>query len=338
MTHQSGIHADSYVTSKLADCKRHLFRAVKLVIKNECLVLEAKIPTESSWENDFEHVIKQLLEFDSPCYIFYRLDSDNSFGHDWVFISWVPESSNVRQKMLYASTKATVRKQFGDNLIKDDLTVNSFDDISLKAYKKHMESKTAPGPFSNAEIEIAGVRAGEVSTGLNPSYQTIGGVSFALSSDSRPVLRNFNSGAYDYVQLAIDIENEIIKVCEAHEHITPRALVKCCPEKEGRYHLYRFRYLHEGEEHTANFFRCGLETLNISKRISDSLLQTFINSCRHWIHSEDQVARKNFQQDTGSKPSKTLLLNDYAKENEDRRDTLCGNCRVTFRARSSSET
>nr|CAH8847259.1 unnamed protein product [Trichobilharzia regenti] len=253
MTHQSGIHADSYVTSKLADCKRHLFRAVKLVIKNECLVLEAKIPTESSWENDFEHVIKQLLEFDSPCYIFYRLDSDNSFGHDWVFISWVPESSNVRQKMLYASTKATVRKQFGDNLIKDDLTVNSFDDISLKAYKKHMESKTAPGPFSNAEIEIAGVRAGEVSTGLNPSYQTIGGVSFALSSDSRPVLRNFNSGAYDYVQLAIDIENEIIKVCEAHEHITPRALVKCCPEKEGRYHLYRFRYLHEGEEHTANY-------------------------------------------------------------------------------------
>ena len=50
-----------------------------------------------------------------------RLDSQNSLGYEWLFISWIPESSTVRDKMIYASTKATMKSQFGTGQIKEDL-------------------------------------------------------------------------------------------------------------------------------------------------------------------------------------------------------------------------
>lgn len=50
-----------------------------------------------------------------------RLDSQAHGGYEWVLISWSPDDSPVREKMLYASTKATLRKEFGAAQIKDEI-------------------------------------------------------------------------------------------------------------------------------------------------------------------------------------------------------------------------
>ncbi|VDO75559.1 unnamed protein product [Schistosoma mattheei] len=161
MTLQSGIHGNNTLLVDL------------LIFKK--IVLLMKIPSKGSWEDDFDVAMGKLLDASSPCYVFYRLDSVNSFGSDWIFICYVPESSDVRLKTIYAATKATVLKQFGDNLIKDDITLK----LRWLAYTQEKY----------------------VTTGLHSSYQTIGGVSFALSPDSRSVLKIFSSGECDYVQL-----------------------------------------------------------------------------------------------------------------------------------------
>ena len=41
-----------------------------------------------------------------------------------MLISWSPDTASVRNKMLYASTKATLKKEFGGGQIKDDLYGN----------------------------------------------------------------------------------------------------------------------------------------------------------------------------------------------------------------------
>lgn len=87
--------ADPYETSKLADCKSLSYRAVKLIIDKEKIVLLMKIPSKGSWEDDFDVAMGKLLDASSPCYVFYRLDSVNSFGSDWIFICYVPEGSDV---------------------------------------------------------------------------------------------------------------------------------------------------------------------------------------------------------------------------------------------------
>lgn len=50
-----------------------------------------------------------------------RLDNQAHGGYEWVLISWSPDDSPVREKMLYASTKATLKKEFGAAQIKDEI-------------------------------------------------------------------------------------------------------------------------------------------------------------------------------------------------------------------------
>lgn len=40
-------------------------------------------------------------------------------------ISWIPDTAPVRQKMLYASTKATLKLEFGSGDIQDELQATS---------------------------------------------------------------------------------------------------------------------------------------------------------------------------------------------------------------------
>lgn len=55
----------------------------------------------------------------------FRLDSrSHGGGYEWILISWSPDDSPVRQKMLYASTKATLKKEFGTAQIVDEIFGN----------------------------------------------------------------------------------------------------------------------------------------------------------------------------------------------------------------------
>lgn len=55
----------------------------------------------------------------------YRLDSKDNTGYNWLLFTWSPELSPVRQKMLYASTKATLKMEFGAAQIKEEVFVTS---------------------------------------------------------------------------------------------------------------------------------------------------------------------------------------------------------------------
>merc|ERR1712107_774032 len=60
-----------------------------------------------TWEEDWE--LSELIEHDQPCFLLYRLDERDSSGgcFRWLLLSWSPDHASTRQKMLYASTKAT---------------------------------------------------------------------------------------------------------------------------------------------------------------------------------------------------------------------------------------
>lgn len=76
---------------------------------------------KQSWDKDFDKLIVPLIEENQPCYILYRLDTKNTSGYEWLFVSWSPDTAPIRQKMLYASTKATLKQEFGTSQILDEL-------------------------------------------------------------------------------------------------------------------------------------------------------------------------------------------------------------------------
>ncbi|CAH2312618.1 twinfilin-2 [Pelobates cultripes] len=121
MAHQTGIHATPELKDFFAKARNGSIRLIKVVIEEEQLMLGAHKELRLNWDQDYDALVLPLLDETEPCYILYRLDSQNAQGYEWLFLSWSPDNSPVRLKMLYAATRATVKKEFGGGHIKDEI-------------------------------------------------------------------------------------------------------------------------------------------------------------------------------------------------------------------------
>lgn len=93
-------------------------------------ILKEKLFRRKLWMNDRTNrrfLFKNpALMYDLICSWFllsyFRFDSKNETGgHDWLLIFWSPDDAPVRQKMLYASTKSTLKQDFGSGQIKEEI-------------------------------------------------------------------------------------------------------------------------------------------------------------------------------------------------------------------------
>ncbi|KAJ8920089.1 hypothetical protein NQ315_011744 [Exocentrus adspersus] len=203
---------------------------------------------KGNWEKDFDKYVPASVEEDQPCYILFRLDTKNSSGYEWLFISWSPDTSPVRQKMLYASTKATLKQEFGSSQIKEELHGTVLSDVTLNGYQKHKKSAAAPAPLSMREEELEEIKRTEVNTNISidTKQQTLSGVAFPITEAAKQAVIDMGRGTYDYLQFGIDIEEETIHLVCADN--TPlEKLPSRVPNDSGRYHLYKFKHTHEGD-------------------------------------------------------------------------------------------
>ncbi|XP_036432188.1 twinfilin-1a [Colossoma macropomum] len=248
MSHQTGIQAAGEVKDIFASARNGDYRVLKIVIEDEKLVLGDTKRASRGWEEDYNTLVLPLLENDLPCYILYRLDSTNSFGHEWVFIAWSPDHSPVRHKMLYAATRATVKKEFGGGHIKDEIFGTVKDDVSLNGYKRHITSQSAPLPLTAAEEELRQIKLSEVQTDISvdTKQQTLQGVAFPLHGDAMEALQKFRDKTFNYVQLKIDFDKELIMLSNT-DRTEVRDLPKRIPKDAARYHFFLYKHSHEGD-------------------------------------------------------------------------------------------
>lgn len=125
----------------------------------ESLVLDQSISITASFQEDLA-LLQDLLQEDTPAYVLAKLD-----GPDWLAIFYVPDSAKVRDKMLYASTRASLLKSLGSNLFTDSIFATSKADLTSDAYIAHRKHVTAPKPLSAREKEMEHVRAAEREAG-----------------------------------------------------------------------------------------------------------------------------------------------------------------------------
>ena len=99
-------------------------------ILDEVFTLGATVPLGASAEADFE-ATKRLLSEDEATYVLFRkLRGGESQG--WAFISFVPDTAPVKQKMLYANAKDTLKKNLpGGDAIGQDMHFSDLQDVAL---------------------------------------------------------------------------------------------------------------------------------------------------------------------------------------------------------------
>lgn len=119
---------------------------LKLSLLEELTLVSHK-DVKKDWERDFDKLIQPEIEQDVPCYLLYRLDVQTSEGaFAWMLISWIPDSATIRQKMIYASTKSTLKLEFGSSYLKEEYHATSPDEITFAGYQKNKLSMAAPTP------------------------------------------------------------------------------------------------------------------------------------------------------------------------------------------------
>ncbi|EDW24604.1 GL24238 [Drosophila persimilis] len=248
MSHQTGIRANEQLAKVLGKAKNGKLRVVKVSIENEQLSCSATADVKKDWERDYDKLLGPLLEETVPCYILYRLDAKIPLGHSWLLISWIPDTASIRQKMVYASTKATLKTEFGSAYITEELHATTLEETTLEGYRKHKRDFAAPAPLTTREEELKELRKTEVHTEIstNTRHQTLGGISCPLTDATVASVQDLVRGNYDYLQFRIDLEEERIHVSHAAQ-VELSALPKQVPEDHARYHLFLFRHTHEGD-------------------------------------------------------------------------------------------
>ncbi|XP_063147980.1 twinfilin-2 [Candoia aspera] len=299
MTHQTGIHATTELKDFFAKARNGSIRLIKIVIEDEQLVLGASKELSRRWDKDYDSFVLPLLDELQPCYILYRLDTQNAQGYEWLFISWSPDNSPVRLKMLYAATRATVKKEFGGGHIKDELFGTVKEDISLSGYQKHVSSSSAPAPLTAAEQELQQIRINEVKTEISveSKHQTLQGLAFPLQPDAQQAIQLLKQKKINYIQLKLDLEQETIELV----HTRPTEILdlpRRIPRDSARYHFFLYKHSHEGDYlesvvfiYSMPGYKCSIKERMLysscKSRLLDSIEQDFCLEIAKKIEIDD---------------------------------------------------
>lgn len=229
---------------------RRLFRLCQplnvLFLFIEELTLVSHQQAKKDFEKDWDKLIQPELEQDVPCYILYRLDDKTAEGgFAWMLISWIPEIATIRQKMIYASTKSTLKLEFGGSYLKEEYHATTPEEVTWTGYQKNKLSMAAPTPLTAREEEINELRRTEIKTDV-VGHQTLSGISCPITQAALQAINDLKRGSYNYLQFHIDLEKEEIHVTKA-DNIDVHKLGAQVPTDHARFHIFLFKHSYDGD-------------------------------------------------------------------------------------------
>ncbi|CAF1563673.1 unnamed protein product [Adineta ricciae] len=257
MSHQSGITANESLRAKFNEMKDGHIRVVVIAIENETLVVKDEYTAEHSFNEDFEKLISPLVQPNRPAYYFIRLDTINEIsGHNWLLIVYIPDEAKVRERMLYASTVATLKREFGIAYITEEIRASSINEMTINSFHQHIRTQAAPPPRTMREEEMLEIKQREVTSNISvdSKHQTLQGLMFPFDENVLEALHLFKNESVNYIQMEVDHEKERIFLTHSESNATPESIQKLFPENAGRYHVYRFTHEFNNETLHSNFF------------------------------------------------------------------------------------
>lgn len=279
----------------------------------EELTLVSHRDVKKDWEKDFDKLIQPELEQDVPCYILYRLDTKSAEGgHSWMLISWIPDIATIRQKMIYASTKSTLKLEFGGSYIKEEYHATAPDEITFAGYQKNKLSMAAPTPLTQREEEMNELRRSEIKTdssvGVDTRHQTLGGLNCPISPAAVQAIQDFKRGSYNYLQFNIDLEKEEIHISKA-DNIDVHKLSSQVPSDHARFHIFLFKHSYDGDWQESNVFIYSMPGYNCSvkeRMMYSSSKAPFLET----IHSLGLEVTKKLEIDDAAELSEENLIDE----------------------------
>ena len=147
--------------------------------------------------------LQSLIKDDEAAYIILRRYQNAPDG--FVAVTYVPDTANVRQKMLFASTRLTLVRELGTERFRETLFATTKQELTAEGWRKHDESGESNAPLTDEEQSLRGVKEAEAeaSQGMSAriSHVDAGHIKYQMSTNALEALRNLPTSHDNLVQL-----------------------------------------------------------------------------------------------------------------------------------------
>ena len=177
-------------------------RGLIATIKNEKLIPVETVSSSSSDFFDDLKALEPLIKDNEAAYIILRRYQNAPDG--FVAVTYVPDTANVRSKMLFAATRLTLVRELGTERFRETLFATTKQELSAEGWQKHDRSGELKAPLTEEEQTLQGVRdaEAEASRGTTArSSHVSSGLSFPMSEDALSALKSLSNGNDNLVQL-----------------------------------------------------------------------------------------------------------------------------------------
>lgn len=140
-----------------------------ITIKNEEFMLEKVLQEKSCFQESLEAIV---YNSNTPFYIVAKKDN--------LLVTCIPDNANVRDKMLYASSKGLLAKEIGISGLKWDISC-----IKDLNYQSYLEFNTQDKPYTERELQEQKVKndLALIDTSSNVRQGHMVGLSFTIQQE-----------------------------------------------------------------------------------------------------------------------------------------------------------
>ena len=209
-------------------------RFIKVFIDFEKLefVFVESFEMTSSVEQDFEQA-SGVLEKDTPTIVLFKLEPK------WIVISCVPDESQVRHKMVYASAKNQLKTILGTPKFGTDLFITSVEECSLQTYQSNMRSEDNDVTLTTNEVTIAEEAKDSFPRQVKSVAMKM--LDFPAQESAVEGFVALQTQAKDAVVFSIDMEKENLIACKAFNGKLQDVVAEIIPQ-EPSYVLYNWAH------------------------------------------------------------------------------------------------
>lgn len=139
-------------------------RGLLATIKDEKIEPLDFIPAGSSFLSDLS-TLAPHLDPKTPLYVLLRRPDDlsSSTPNSCVAVTYVPQSSHVRLKTLFASTRLSLVRELGGEHFADSIFVTEAHELSEQGWRAYEAHDDAAQPLTREEQDLEGIKEAEAS-------------------------------------------------------------------------------------------------------------------------------------------------------------------------------
>ena len=171
-------------------------------IKDEQLVFTQSITSKSTDFFDDIEVIDTLLQDNEAAYLTLRRYPNAPDG--FVAVTYIPDTANVRQKMLFASTRLTLVRELGPEKFRETLFATTKAELTAEGWRKHDQHGKLKAPLTEEEQTLQGVKEAEAETSRGTTGRKshfTHGLKSPISNDVIEALKTLPNGTDNLVQI-----------------------------------------------------------------------------------------------------------------------------------------